>query len=144
MSCDLVGVLRLGHKVDRSAAALPQTATDDLFEVQGGRVQILGLLGEVTTAGGGQVDLRLDYARTSPSLTQQWGSLAAAPVDTLGLYLTVTDSGFSTNGARGNLSPLGILDDGVIQLVTGGNQTGQMSWTLFYVPVDAGATVTAV
>ena len=39
----------LGTRVDRATAALPQTAAAALFNVVGGRVAIMAILGEVTT-----------------------------------------------------------------------------------------------
>ena len=45
----LAGVV-LGVRVDRATAALPQTAAAAIFTVTGGRVAIMGILGEVTTA----------------------------------------------------------------------------------------------
>ncbi len=41
--------LKLGARVDRAAAALPQTAAGSLFTVTGGRVLLLAIVGEVTT-----------------------------------------------------------------------------------------------
>lgn len=52
MSClDLA--LVLGEKVDRVSATLPQTSTQALFTISGGRVVVTSFYGKVTTATGG-------------------------------------------------------------------------------------------
>ena len=44
-----VAQITQGFKVSRATAALPQTTQSALFTVTGGRVMILGVVGEVTT-----------------------------------------------------------------------------------------------
>jgi hypothetical protein len=41
---------RFGLGVDRATATLPQTTQAALFTVAGGRIAVLGLVGDVTTA----------------------------------------------------------------------------------------------
>src|SRR5215471_1644558 len=46
-----LGVPTFGRlRAARVAAALPQTSTDILFRVRGGKIRVLGLVGTVTTA----------------------------------------------------------------------------------------------
>src|SRR5689334_16854453 len=41
--------VRLGFRVDKTAATLPASATQNLFTVAGGRILLMGIFGEVTT-----------------------------------------------------------------------------------------------
>ncbi|MET8766327.1 hypothetical protein [Streptomyces sp. NPDC004658] len=147
---DQLRTLAVGTKVDRATAALPQTTQSPIFTVAGGRVLVTGLVGEVTTVmgatatnlkvtanptTGSDVDLAANAAVTSKEV----GSLITLPAAS-GSALVVK------NGGGGGQFPAHnpyVVPVGTIDLVTDASDTGSVKWTLTYVPLDNGATVTA-
>jgi hypothetical protein len=140
----------IGSKVDRATAALPQTTQAAIFTVAGGRVLITGLVGEVTTvmgatattlkvtsnpASGTDVDLTSATAVTSKEV----GSQFTLPA-TSGSGLVVNNAGGS--GQLPAHNPY-IVPVGTVDLVTSASDTGSVKWSVTYVPLDDGATVTA-
>jgi hypothetical protein len=140
----------LGTKVDRATATLPQTTQAPVFTVAGGRVLITGLVGEVTTVMGAtattlkvtsnpttgtDVDLTSATAVTSKEV----GSQFTLPA-TSGSALAVANAG--GGGQLPSHNPY-VVPIGTIDLVTSASDTGSVKWSLTYVPLDDGATVTA-
>lgn len=140
----------LGTKVDRTTAALPQTAQAAIFTVAGGRILVTGLVGEVTTVMGAtattlkvtsnpttgtDVDLTSATAVTSKEV----GSQATLPATSGGALVVA-------NGGAGGQLPAHnpyIVPIGTIDLVTSASDTGSMKWSITYIPLDDGASVTA-
>lgn len=139
----------LGVAVSRSAAVLPATTQAAIFTISGGRVLITSLIGTFTVAGsatattlkitgnptsGTDVDLATATAVTSKEV----GSIITLPA-AAGGAVVVTNAG-------GALVPLGsglVLNAGTLDIVTSATNTGQVKWDLTYVPIDAGASVSA-
>ena len=146
---DQLRALSLGGKVERSPAVLPATTQSAIFTVSGGRVVVTALIGEVTTVcsatattlkvtanptTGSDVDIATATAETS----QEVGSLVSLPL-TLAGALNVQNAGAGQVPASvGFVIPIGTID-----LVTSATNTGALKWTLFYYPLDNGASVTA-
>ncbi|MFJ6667418.1 hypothetical protein [Streptomyces sp. NPDC091383] len=142
--------LLFGHKVDRATATLPQTATGSIFTVSGGRVLVTGLLGEVTTAiGGTATTLTVVSTPTTGTATtlasataitsKEVGAQCTLPL-TSGSALVVVNGGGGGQlpGHAGYVVPVGNL-----QITTSASTTGSIKWSLTYVPLDDGASVTA-
>lgn len=149
----------LGRRVSRASATLPQTAAGNLFTVAGGAVLVTYILGRCAVVMGAVAN--------NTSLQHSVGPTALCAVlntanDTLGsLYHMSGDpaaplrrilaaAGAMPGGYRGGLAAgagliaLGILCAvGNIQLLCAANNTGEASWTLFYFPLEVGATVVA-
>ena len=137
--------MRVGFRVDRDASTLPQTGAVELFDVANGRV-LASFLGEVTVviqtqangtqlvhnpAAGASVDLCADL------------SITADPVGTL---YTLTGTAGDAMVGGGQAGPFGhpiVLGEGGIDLDCAANNTGEIKWTCWYVPLDDGAVVTA-
>lgn len=137
----------------RQAAALPQTTDVALFRITGGKIRVLGIVGEVTTViqnqanntklkfnpsgVGADVDLCAvlnianDAVGTLYSIT---GDFSDAMLD--GLWAVETDSTMEAGGV--------ILGPGDIELDCAASNTGAVKWTLNWEPVDEGANVAAV
>lgn len=137
-----------GRKVDQPAKTVPQNALSALFTVSGGRVLVTGIVGEVTTVIGGTLpsaklvanpttgadtDITAAVAITDDAVGNLYG------VDTLGGGLVVLASATSTPQNGGI-----VVKPGTVDLhVSATDATGAVKWSLFYVPLDDGATVAA-
>lgn len=145
----------LGTKVARLASVLPQTATVDLFSIAGGRVKITNIIATVTTLIQTQATtLKLVYTPTGGAVgdltaaTTDWtasvvGSMFSAKLSATTDVLTKTAIGSIFPVASAQL-PTVILGTGKISATTVASSTGAAKWDLWYVPIDAGATVTAL
>ena len=136
-----------GEKVERAAATLPQGATGTLFNVVGGRVAVLQIVGEVTTAIQDQLNnTRLVATPTGGAPSNLCANLNIADdaIGTMyGVTGTVGDALQDDLGVMPEQSVPFIVKEGAIGLVCSANNTGEVAWTLFYVPIDDGAHVTA-
>lgn len=142
MMCELV--------VERAAANLPQSTQGALFAVTGGRVQVLDLLGEVTTAIQNQANnTKVVYDPTTGADKDLCGAASIADLQ-VGTFLAVdpqqsTTPELQTIGsfAWSRLSRPVTLGPGDIDLNCAASNTGQVKWRLTYIPLDAGAQVAA-
>jgi len=143
----------VGIKVSRTTANLPQTATGDIFQVSTGRVWIVNLIATVTTAIQAQDTLvKVVWTPTGGSV----GDVTANTTDWTG---AVVGSQFSakfrattdvqTKTAIGTIFPVAnaqqpqlMLNTGKLSVTTAASSTGQARWDIWYLPIDAGATVT--
>jgi len=138
--------LAFGTRVYRSAANLPQTTNAAIFTVSGGRVMITSLVGSVTTAIQNQAN---NTKLTTNSTTGNITSDICANVDTANAAVGTL---FGITGVRTDAAQLSgnavqpnelVIQAGTIRLVCAASNTGQMDWTLTYIPLDDGASVTA-
>jgi hypothetical protein len=145
----------LGTKVDRATATLPQTATGTLFTVAGGRVLLTSIVGEVTVAlGATATSANLVHTPTVGTV----GDLCAATVvtsDEVGTLYGISGDAtslLSADGAGSNAPTSArtgipahpvVLPVGAIGLKTTASDTGSVKWSVTYIPLDDGATVTA-
>jgi hypothetical protein len=136
-----------GILVTKAAANLPQTATANLFTVSGA-VLVTGILGQVTSAlGATATNLSLGVtgsvtaistavAVTSGAVGQMFVPVAAAGVGGAAVFSLAP----FVPAARDAFVPF-IVAVANITWTTSANDTGQMKWSLWYVPIDAGASV---
>lgn len=136
-----------GLKVEKTSATLPQSTTQDLFTVVGGRIIITSIIGEVTTAIQAQANnMKLVSAPTTGTavdlcaVTDVSGKEAGT---LLGITGTLSAALVASNaGATVQNNEL-IVPIGKIRLSCSASNTGATKWTLLYVPLDDAATVTA-
>lgn len=145
---DQLRTVVVGTKVDRATANIPQTATGTLFTVSGGRILVTSILGEVTTAIQAQANaVKLRATPTTGSVNDLSGTVdinGAAVGSLLGATGLAADAlVLSTGGGVSNLRNPIIVAIGNIGLNTAASSTGQIKWSLTYVPYDNGATVVA-
>lgn len=139
----------LGAKVDRATAVLPATTQAAIFTVAGGRVLVTSLTGEVTTVMGATATTLkvtanpttgtdVDLCTATAVTSKEAGSLISLPAISGGA-LTVA------NGGGGNQLPNSpyVVPIGTIDLVTSATDTGSVKWSITYIPLDDGATITA-
>lgn len=133
--------------VNRAAAALPQSVSAPIFTVTG-RVKILNIIGQVTTAVQAQATTaKLTAVPTVGSNADicATGDLNAAAVGTQ-LYITGTFATALQINATGAQVPQAapvIVDAGTLNLVTVASSTGAIKWKIIYKPIDPGAAIFA-
>lgn len=145
---DAASLFRLGARVDRATAALPQTAAGTLFTISGGRVMFSLILGEVTTiiqtqanntklklvpTAGSTVDL---CAVKDITALEVGGKLV--PPGVAATALTQANAG----AIIAQTTPI-ICAIGNLQLDCAASNTGAIKWSVWYVPIDDGALVVA-
>ena len=136
-----------GKKVERATATLPQTTAAPIFNILGGRVAMLGILGEVTTVLGAVGNMSLEANPTVGTLAALCTVLAAGTLEA-GTLISITGAvgdamlGVSAGGVEMQRSSV-VLPVGTLDLRLSASSTGSVKWTLFYVPIDDGASVEA-
>lgn len=141
----------LGIRVTRAAALQPQTAQAAIFNVTGGKVLVTSIIGEVVVATPATVNTLkvtgnptsgtdVDWCTATSTASKEAGSVITLPA-AAGSALVVTAAGA---GAVFPATIGWVAQIGTIDLVTSGSAaTGTIKWTVTYVPLDAGAAVTA-
>lgn len=142
-----LAAINLGTKVSTSGKTVPQNANSALFTVTGGRVVVLGIVGEVTTVIGGTTPSAKLVANPTTGTDSDITSAVAISSDPVGnLYGVATVGGALAvleSVAPLNQTPF-VVKAGTIDLnVSAADATGAIKWDLFYVPLDPGASVTA-
>jgi hypothetical protein len=140
--------INLGLKVDKAAAALPQTAAAAIFTVAGGRVAITQIVGEVTTIVQNQANNTKLIANPTVGTDVDICADLNIAADEVGCLYGISglnsDALIGVNaGALPAQSRKIIVPSGTIDLNCSASNTGAIKWTVFYFPIDDGATVTA-
>jgi hypothetical protein len=137
MSCE--------YTVLRAAGNLPQSTQSPIFTVSGGRVLLTALIPEVTTTIQNQANSSSVYVNPTVGGDVLVWSVGNIQANDVGMMLGVDLSGSATTAfavVPFPLHPL-VVPAGTIDLSCPVSNTGQLKWLLKYVPLDAGATVTA-
>lgn len=153
-----VGVIMQQIHVQRPALVLPQSTTQQLFQVIGGRVLVHALIGEVTTvltatdpvakisaqkldaAMAATVGTAVDVASTVDISSLEVGGLVFVEGD--GTAEVKSNAGAAFMGTN---TGKWVAPNGQIYLTTGANNTtGAMKWDIWYQPLDEGAYVKAI
>lgn len=143
-------ILKFGLRVDRAAAVLPATGNQTLFTVATGKIIILGLLGEVTTVASATATLINFAAVPTTGPVQNLNAPTASAIENATVGTLVTISGLFTDaaiigGAGQILDSTGVvIAPGGIRITTSATNTGALKYSLWYLPLDDGATVVAV
>lgn len=137
-----------GVKVERATATLPQSVAAAIFTVNVGRVIVRLLLGQVTTVIQSQTNAtKVKSVPTAGSTVD-----LCATKDITGLEVggkLVLNGTFATALTQANAGAIigqstsVIVDPGTIQLDCAASNTGSVKWTLWFLPFDDGAYVTA-
>jgi hypothetical protein len=138
-----------GIFVSRATALPPQAASAGIFTITG-KVLLVGILGEVTTAIGAVANAtKLLYNPTAAGASTDLCATLDINADAVGTYYTLpaaVGSGL-TEGVLTvpNSFPPRVLSAGQIELSCAGSSvTGAIAWTAWYVPFsDSGALVAA-
>ena len=133
-----------GIRVDRAAGNLAQTGNLTLFNVTG-RVILTGLVGEVTTVVQSQADaIKLQTVSTTGTITTDLCATVDVNAAAVGNLFGFTTAG--TAAVIGSSVPQPnetIIQTGVIRMNAAASNSGQMKFTLTYIPLDDGSSVTA-
>jgi hypothetical protein len=146
---DQTRAITQGILVSKTTAALPQTTDGALFTVSGGRVLLLGLVGEVTTVIQTQANnTKVKFNPTATGADQDLCAVLDISADPVGELYTI--SGTVGDAMRSDLlvgNPLLanalVLSEGSIELDCAASNTGSVAWDVIYVPLDNGASVAA-
>jgi hypothetical protein len=146
--------INLGIRVDKAALAIAGITTKPLFTVTGGRILVRALVGEVTVAIQDQANAMkfvstptvgavADMCAAGATQNMAIGGLISLPGTTIATAAHVTTT--TAVGAVPACNTAGIIvAAGVIGVATAADNTGSMKFSLWYVPLDDGAYVTAV
>lgn len=154
-----VSVVQLGKNIagvwfaERATANLPQNANSAIFTITG-KVKILNLIGEVTTAIQNQaINATLSAQSTDGNISAtnliSVALCAATSIasDAIGTIYTITGTlannlqSFNAGGVA-QAAPI-IVRSGTIKVQTNASNTGQVKWRVDYVPVEPGARIFA-
>jgi hypothetical protein len=139
--------LELGLKVERATANI--TTGSSLFTISGGRIRLNLLVGEVTTVMETKtINFKLSANPTVGTTVDLCANLDLS-ADEAGTMYTIAGNNPATAMQRGEsgvvIDQAGkpIIAAGTIEATVGATHTGSIKWTLFYVPIDDGASVEA-
>jgi hypothetical protein len=134
-----------GQSVNRAAATLPATGSQTLYNITGGRILLLGLVGEVTTVTGATAtNAKLTAVSTVGSIaTDLCANTAVTSLAAGNLFAPSAIGSAAQVGSVVSQGNEGYVQPGIIRLTTDATNTGAMRWQLLYIPVDPGAVVTA-
>jgi len=140
--------MKYGVKVDRPTATLPQTTAAAIFTVAGGQVAITKIIGEVTTIMQTQANNTKLTANPTTGTSVDICAVLDTTADEAGCLYGITglnsDALIGINaGALPSQTRDVIVPEGTIDLDCAASNTGSVKWTIFYVPIDAGASVVA-
>jgi hypothetical protein len=145
-----VRLISEGIIASRATAALPASALGNIFTITGGRILIVALVGEVTTAVQNQAcTVSIGTAPTvgtgSATALGTTSSIIAAPI---GMHFSSNPGGATVTDLAtqaGVLVPSTrfLVDAGSITITTSATNTGSVKWDLIFVPWDNGASVAA-
>lgn len=142
-------MIGLGTKVDKATAALPASTTGSLFTVTGGRVMVTSIVGRVTTGIQAQANAIKLVATPSGSgaVNDLSGTVESNGLAAGGLLSITGLAGDamvkSTGGGISTLRNPVVVAAGAIGLNTAATNTGNVEWSLTYIPLDDGASVAA-
>lgn len=137
----------LGIRVDRATATLPQTTAAAIFNIVGGRVAMMAILGEVTTVLGAVGNMSLE-ANPTTGTTAALCAVVAAGAFEAGTLLSIDGTkatamlGVDAGGTAMQSKPVA-LPVGTLDLRLSASSTGSVKWSIWYLPIDDGAYVTA-
>lgn len=146
---DAIADIRGGLRVDRATAGLPASTTGSLFTVSGGNILMTLILGEVTTIIEAKANnTKLVANPTTGSTTDLCANLDITG-DEVGTFYTISGTAGDAlqSGSSGSVIAQAVsvvVAPGVIQLTCGATSTGSVAWSIWYIPLEYGASVAAV
>jgi hypothetical protein len=135
-------------RVSRATDSLPATATETIFEVEGGRILLKALIGEVTTVIQTQACNLSINVDSDAGASDVIASTLDISADAVGTYYGVEGDGTALEdtgiGWGRTCQGVGtVVAPGAITITTSATNTGSVKWDLYYLPLDAAAYVTA-
>jgi len=135
---------KLGHRLLRPTATLPQTAATAIFNIVGGNVLMTLIIGRITTLLGAVGNMSLEE---TPTVGTTEVIAAATAVGTYAqddlIGITGVPAGTmvpqATGGMPGMTTQGVILRVGTLDLRLSASSTGSIEWTVFYIPLEVGS-----
>lgn len=143
---EMLGRMGIGLRVDRPAAALAGAQTA-IFTVKGGAVLLTGFFGKITAASGANAT-HLTHVPTTGTAIPIAAALDIDPA-LVGDYLTITGVGSDAMTYNASATGLPMMTYKGVILPIGSfcyhaaAADGSVSWSLFYLPLEDGASVEA-
>lgn len=143
---DAAGV-QWGIHVSKASATVPQSTTQNIFVVSGGKVLIRALVGEVTTeiGAGTTPDLQVQHDPTTGTTIDVATDVVIASDEVGTLYYVEGDGTalipISSGYAQAAAGQGFILPPGTLQIVTSESTAGATKWDLWFLPLEDGAAV---
>jgi hypothetical protein len=136
-----------GMRVSKASATVPQSTTQNIFTVSGGRVLVKALIGEVTVAigAGTTPDLKVTSAPTVGTAVDIATDVVVAS-DEVGTTYSVEGDGTAlvavSSGYALPANGMGfVVPAGVLRIAASESTAGATKWDLWYLPLDPGARV---
>lgn len=131
----------------RPTAALPQTAAESIFRIAGGKICLLGLVGEVTTVLPATTNAtKIQFVSTIPAATTDLcatlditGKAAGTLLSIVGVVATALVATTNNLVVPASMIPFPgiVLGIGDLKLNCGGSMTtGAARWTALWIPLD--------
>jgi len=135
---------KLGHRLVRPTATLPQTTSAPIFNIVGGKVLMTLIIGRITTVLGAVGNMSLEENPTVGTLETICAVLAVgtyAQDDLIGI--TGVPAAAMVPAASGGIPGMTtagvVLRVGTLDLRLSASSTGSIEWTVFYIPLESGA-----
>jgi hypothetical protein len=146
LDLDEYAKLVLGKRVDRATSALPATTQTPMFTISGGKILLTAIYGVVTTVIQTQAcNLNL-VSNPTTGTDDALCAVLDISADEAGTIYSI--SGLVSDALWGVSAGLGqglerqlILPVGTIDALTSATNTGAIQWSMWYVPLDTGASV---
>lgn len=140
---EMMTVLRFGFRAERPTAA---PVTGSLFRITGGRIALLGIVGEVTTIIQTQADATKLVSTPTVGTALDICATLDITADEVGCLYGITGiPGDAMIGANAGASPMClrplVIPTGVIGLNCAATNTGSIKWAAFWLPLDDGAAL---
>jgi hypothetical protein len=134
-----------GMSANRATATLPATGNQTIFNVTGGRVLLLGLVGEVTVATGATAtNLKITSVSTVGSIATDICANTAVTSLAVGNLLSPSTVGAAAQvGSAVSQNNELYVQPGVIRITTDATNTGSVRWQALWMPIDPGAALAA-
>lgn len=137
---------KFGFRTDKASATLPASTVQSLFTVSGGRVIVLGVVGEVTTIVQAQAcNAKLVSTPTTGTAVDMCAVLDINGDEAGCLYGISGVPADALVGANAGLGPMcsraQVVPIGIIKLSTSATNTGATKWSIYWVPLDDGAVL---
>jgi len=134
--------------VERSATTLPQSTASALFTVVG-RVIVTSIIGEVTTVIQTQANATKLVANPTVGADVDLCATVEITADAVGTLYNITGTLANAMVATTSGAVIAQANDvlvaaGSIDLDCAASNTGEVKWTIHYIPVDKGSTINIV
>jgi len=134
---------KLGIRLARDTATLPQTTAAAIFNIVGGNVLMTLIIGHITTILGAVGNMSLEENPTVGTTEVLCAVIAAgtfAQDDLVGISgvpaaAMLPDSGL-TGGIPGMTTQGVVLRVGTLDLRLSASSTGSIQWTVYYIPLE--------